>query len=317
MFLSIIVPCYKEAENIELLYNTITNTLKNEPFTYEIIFINDGSPDNTLEKIKTLSHQNDVKFISFSRNFGKEAAMLAGLKSANGEVSIIMDADLQHPPHYIPTLIKYYHQGYDQVVLKRNRNGEHLFRKLPTQLYYKLINNSVDINLTDGEGDFRLISRKVVDAILSLNEYNRFSKGIFEWVGFNKITLPFENVERIHGKSSFNIFKLIDYAVDGILSFNDKPLRLCFYFGGFTLFISLLYIMITFIQILRYGIDTPGYFTLISSILFLGGVQLFSLGIIGEYIGKIYYETKQRPHFIIDETNIEKNIQKSGNNDEH
>ncbi len=306
MKLSLIVPIYNEEKNIERLYYTIIKIAEQNDYCYEIILVNDGSRDHSLLVIENLAlKDHHVKYISFTRNFGKESAMLAGLEAASGDAAIIMDADLQHPPELIPDFVREYQAGYDQVVARRNRTGESLVRRLPTTLYYSLINRAVDVKLTDGEGDFRLLSRPVIDAILSLDEYNRFSKGIFDWVGFSKQTISFDNVARENGTSSFSLFKLLDYAIDGILSYNNKPLRICFYFGAFTLALSLAYIIVTLVQIMRSGIDEPGYFTIISAILFLGGVQLFSLGIIGEYIGKIYYETKRRPHYLIEQTNID------------
>lgn len=230
--------------------------------------------------------------------------MFAGLKNCSGDCAIILDADLQHPPEFIPTMVAAFQEGYDQVVMRRDRSGEQFLRKIPTQIFYKLINSTVDVKLTDGEGDFRLISRDVIDSIVSLEEYNRFSKGIFEWVGYNKKTIPFKNMQRESGQSSFSSLKLIDYAIDGIISYNNKPLRICFYLGSVTMVLCLLYILMTLIQIMTHGIDEPGYFTIISSVLFLGALQLFSLGIIGEYIGRIYFETKKRPHYIIKDTNI-------------
>lgn len=306
MLISLITPIYNEEKNIQLLTEKIDAVMHSNKFKYELILINDGSKDNSLSIIKEQALLfPQIRYISFSRNFGKESAMIAGLNAARGDCAVILDADLQHPPERIPEMIQYYLQGYDQVVMRRDRFGEHAIRKFPTQLFYKLINNAVDIQLTDGEGDFRLISKRVIDSILSLKEYNRFSKGIFEWVGFSKKTLNFKNIERFEGQSSFSLKRLVDYAIDGIISYNNKPLRLCFHFGAITMTLCLLYILITFIQIMRHGVESPGYFTIIASVLFLGSVQLFGLGIIGEYIGRIYYETKGRPHYIISDTNID------------
>ncbi|GGA96771.1 glycosyltransferase [Macrococcus hajekii] len=307
MKLSLIIPIYNEEKNINRLHHSITQIMVNNHYDYELILVNDGSADRSIHMIEALSKKDEhVKYVSFSRNFGKESAMLAGLRSAAGDAAIILDADLQHPPELIPQFVDAYYEGYDQVVARRDRDGENIIRKIPSQLFYKLINRTVDVELVDGEGDFRLISRVVIDAILSLDEYNRFSKGIFDWVGYSKKTIPFKNVKREEGQSSFSFFSLLDYAIDGILSYNNKPLRVCFYFGAITLTICLLYILTTLIKIIYQGIDEPGYFTIISSILFLGGVQLFSLGVIGEYIGRIYYESKKRPHFIVEKTNVEK-----------
>lgn len=305
MLISLIIPIYNEEKNIYKLAETIQQTMDKHHFHYEVMLVNDGSKDRSLQLLKEIATQHhNFKYISFSRNFGKEAAMFAGLKNCSGDCAVILDADLQHPPEFIPTMVAAYQEGYDQVVMRRDRSGEQFLRKIPTQIFYKLINSTVDVKLTDGEGDFRLISRDVIDSIVSLEEYNRFSKGIFEWVGYNKKTIPFKNMQRESGQSSFSSLKLIDYAIDGIISYNNKPLRICFYLGSVTMVLCLLYILMTLIQIMTHGIDEPGYFTIISSVLFLGALQLFSLGIIGEYIGRIYFETKKRPHYIIKDTNI-------------
>lgn len=302
--LSIIIPCFNEAEIIKQLYDTIYTYVKK--YQYEIIFINDGSQDNTLKSIQSLTTQdNNIRYISFSRNFGKESAMLAGLTYANGDCVIIMDADLQHPPHLIDEMIFYYQKGYDQVIAKRNRVGDEKYKTLLAKWYYKLVNKWSDVELIDGIGDFRLLSKKAVQSILSLKEYNRFSKGLFSWIGFKQHIIHYENQERKAGKTKWTVKQLLNYGIQGVLSFNDRPLRLCFNIGLTCLMISLLYILWTFLMILKDGITVSGYFTTISSVLILGGIQLISIGVVGEYIGKIYYEVKQRPHYLIDETNID------------
>ncbi|MEB6200797.1 glycosyltransferase family 2 protein [Mammaliicoccus fleurettii] len=307
MFLSIIVPLYNEETNISILHEKVSNVFLNLSHQFELIFINDGSTDHSLQVLKSLSEKDArVKYVSFSNNFGKESAMYCGLEHSIGDAIIIMDSDLQHPPEIIPKLIQLHEEGFSQVVALRNRKNESFIKKITAKVFYKLSQYMIDVKLKSGEGDFRLISKEVANSILKMTEYNRFSKGIFEWVGFSKTTITFDHQERIDGYSKFSIFKLIDYAIDGIISFNNKPLRLCFYFGGFTMFICLLYIFITFINILLHGIEEPGYFTIISAILFLGGLQLFSLGVIGEYIGRIYYETKDRPKYIIEQSNLKK-----------
>lgn len=296
--ISVVIPVFNEAENIAVLDAEISSVMHVIGYAYEIIFIDDGSQDATLSKIREISNPN-VRFVSFSRNFGKEAALLAGLEMAQGEAIIIMDGDMQHPPSLIPELVKPYESGFDQVVAKRNRVDEPLSRRLPSKLFYRLMNITSTVKLVDGEGDFRLISRKVADAILLLSENNRFSKGIFEWVGFNKTVIEFDHVERGSGISAFNPLKLLDYAIDGISAFNHRPLRSCFYLGLAVLVISLIYILYMFVNILVNGIDVPGYFTIIASLLLLSSIQLFSLGIIGEYVGRIYVETKDRPKYIV------------------
>ena len=305
MLLSIIVPCYNEGESIKYTYQEIKKVLNNIKIQHEIIFINDGSKDNTLQILKNIG-QNDksVKYISFSRNFGKEAGMLAGLECITGDCVVIMDADLQHPPELIPKMIKYYKEGYDQVIAKRNRKGDNKYRTWATRLYYKLVNKLIDVELVDGVGDFRLLSRKAVDSILAMKEYNRFSKGIFSWIGFKQKTIQYENQSRVAGETKWSFKSLLSYGIDGIISFNDKPLRVCFVIGCSLIMMSLIYIVFLFVQILIHGIDVPGYFTTIASIMTIGGVQLVFIGVLGEYIGKIYYEVKKRPHFIVDESNI-------------
>ena len=305
MILSIIVPCYNEGESIKYTYQEIKKVLNNINIQHEIVFINDGSKDNTLQILKNIG-QNDkaVKYISFSRNFGKEAGMLAGLEYITGDCVVIMDADLQHPPELIPEMIKYYEEGYDQVIAKRNRKGDNKYRTWATRLYYKLVNKLIDVELVDGVGDFRLLSRKAVDSILAMKEYNRFSKGIFSWIGFKQKTIQYENQSRVAGETKWSFKSLLSYGIDGIISFNDKPLRVCFVIGCSLIMMSLIYIIYLLVQILVSGIDVPGYFTTIASIMIIGGVQLVFIGVLGEYIGKIYYEVKKRPHFIVDESNI-------------
>lgn len=305
MLLSIIVPCYNEGESIKYTYQEIKKVLNNINIQHEIVFINDGSKDNTLQILKNIG-QNDksVKYISFSRNFGKEAGMLAGLEYITGDCVVIMDADLQHPPELIPEMIKYYKEGYDQVIAKRNRKGDNKYRTWATRLYYKLVNKLIDVELVEGVGDFRLLSRKAVDSILAMNEYNRFSKGIFSWIGFKQKTIQYENQSRVAGETKWSFKSLLSYGIDGIISFNDKTLRICFVIGCSLIMMSLIYIVFLLVQILVSGIDVPGYFTTIASIMIIGGVQLVFIGVLGEYIGKIYYEVKKRPHFIVDESNI-------------
>ncbi|WP_433745066.1 glycosyltransferase family 2 protein [Falsibacillus pallidus] len=312
MMISVVVPCFNEELGLKAFYKNITEVLAYEGYRYEIILVNDGSKDLTKDIIIDLAHDDaHVKYISFSRNFGKEAAMLAGLRYASGDVMIIIDADLQHPPSLIPEMVLGYEKGYDQVIAKRNRQGEAPLRKYYSQSFYKFINYFVDVKLENGAGDFRLLSRKAVDSLLELNEYNRFSKGLFSWIGFKEYIIHYDNVLREHGESKWSFSKLLNYGIDGIISFNNKPLRLAIYLGLMITSLSVIYIFAMLIRIFLYGIDVPGYFTTISAVLFLGGIQLTFMGMIGEYIGRIYYETKQRPHYIIEELNIEKaHIQK-------
>ncbi|WP_033544083.1 glycosyltransferase family 2 protein [Planococcus sp. CAU13] len=305
MQISIVVPCYNEGNNIRNFQLEMQKVL-GQSVAYELIFINDGSRDNTDNILRELAEQEEnVYYISFSRNFGKEAAMLAGLEFARGDAVIIMDGDLQHPPSMIPQMIGKFEEGYDQVIARRNRKGDSLVRSGLSSLYYRLINWFVEVELEDGVGDFRLLSRRAVNALLSMKEYNRFSKGLFAWIGFKEYIIDYENLTREDGKSTWTFPKLLNYAFDGLLSFNNKPLRASIYIGTTLTAASILYVIVTLIQIIFRGVDVPGYFTLISAILLVGGVQLTFLGLIGEYIGRIYYETKQRPHYLVYETNME------------
>ncbi|SDJ11777.1 glycosyltransferase family 2 protein [Salimicrobium halophilum] len=309
LLISIVIPAYNEGENIDLVHEALQEEFRHLPYSYQVIFIDDGSKDDTLQRLKNRArHAKEVKYISFSRNFGKEPALIAGLQHAEGEAVIIMDADLQHPPSLIPDLLNGYFEGFQQVVAKRNRNGESKFRSMLSKLYYKGVNSLAQVNLSDGEGDFRLLGRQAVQAILALSEGNRFSKGLFSWIGFRKKIVHFDNVQRENGDSHWSLKQLLEYGIEGIVSFNQRPLRFVFYAGLAIMGFSMVYILIMFIMILFRGVDVPGYFTTISSILFLGGIQLMSLGIIGEYVGRIYMETKKRPHYLIEESNVEEDV---------
>lgn len=305
--ISIIIPSFNEANNIELIYKALVKEFADINYDYEVLFINDGSTDDTLQRIKKLVLTSPkVKYISFTRNFGKEVALLAGFQHVKGDAVIVMDADLQHPCSLIKSFINGFEEGYHQVIAQRNRKGDGRLRSFLSSLYYCVVNKVVDVDLRDGAGDFRLLSRTAVDALLMLNEGNRFSKGLFSWIGLNQKVIYYDNVARQNGKTKWSFSKLLNYGIDGVISFNNRPLRMCFYAGALILLLSLVYIFTNLILITRYGIDEPGYFTTISAVLFLGGVQLLSLGVIGEYIGRIYYETKKRPHYLIQETNINK-----------
>lgn len=309
---SFIIPAYNEAENVQKVFEAIKKEMFNFSYQYEVIFVDDGSSDDTMGAIQRLSFQfEEVKYISFTRNFGKESAMLAGLQHINGDAVILMDADLQHPPSLIGQLLRGYEEGYDQVIAKRNRKGDASIRSFISSSFYRLVNHAVDVQFSNGEGDFRLLSRQAVNALLRLSESNRFSKGLYSWIGFEQKTILYENVVRGNGKTKWSFPKLLNYGIDGIVSFNSKPLRVCFYLGAFILMVSIIYITISFFQILQNGIQVPGYFTIISAVLFLGGVQLVCMGIIGEYIGRIYNETKKRPHYLIQQTNIDLPIEES------
>lgn len=304
--ITLIVPAYNEGDNLIKMVSAIDQEMKYISYPYHILFVDDGSSDHSLTILGQLaSEYSHIRYVSFTRNFGKEAAMLAGLQYATGDAIIMMDADLQHPPSLIGTLIAGYEEGYDQVVAKRDRKGDSKLRSFLSRAYYRIVNQTVDVQLADGEGDFRLLSRRAVNALLTLSEGQRFSKGLYSWIGLDRKVITYENNVRENGESKWTFRKLLNYGIDGIVSFNNKPLRACFYTGFAILFLSLIYITITFIQILQHGISVPGYFTTVSAVLFLGGIQLVCLGIIREYIGRIYYETKKRPHYLIRQTNIE------------
>jgi len=307
MKLSVVIPFYNEENMIQKMYDELVKEINQiTKAEFEIIFINDGSKDRTFERMLAIAAGDSrVKYISFSRNFGKEAGTIAGLEYATGEAVILMDGDLQHPPAMLPQMIEAYEQGYDVVSARRTRTGEKRHRTFLAKHFYKLANKMMDIELMDGVSEFRLFSRKVVNAIISMQEYNRFSKGIFAWIGFNEKVIEYENQVRTVGETKYSLKFSLNYAIQGILSFNDKPLRMCINFGLFCLLISLVYVLWTFIQYLVVPDSlVSGYFTTIFSIVLFGGIQLISIGVLGEYIGKIYYEVKKRPHYLVDQTNI-------------
>lgn len=309
MMLSVITPAFNEQESIAKLHQRLTEILSRDGlekgYDYELILVNDGSRDKTIEEIKKAAARDPhVRYISFSRNFGKEAAMLAGLSYCSGDYAVIMDSDLQHPPELIPRMMELSFDGYDQVIAKRTRDGDKKGRTFLSRLYYRLVNHFMDVRLEDGVGDFRLLSRKAINALTAMKEYTRFSKGLFAWIGFRAVTIDYENVQREAGETKWTLKSLLRYAADGIMSFNDKPLRVSFYLGAVTMLLGLLYIGYSLLRIVFVGIEEPGYFTMISAILLMGGIQLVSIGILGEYIGKIYYEVKGRPHFLVQETNL-------------
>lgn len=307
MKLSVVIPFYNEENMIQKMYDELVKEINQiTKAEFEIIFINDGSKDRTFERMLAIAAGDSrVKYISFSRNFGKEAGTIAGLEYATGEAVILMDGDLQHPPAMLPQMIEAYEQGYDVVSARRTRTGEKPHRTFLAKHFYKLANKMMDIELMDGVSEFRLFSRKVVNAIISMQEYNRFSKGIFAWIGFNEKVIEYENQVRTVGETKYSLKFSLNYAIQGILSFNDKPLRMCINFGLFCLLISLAYVLWTFIQYLVVPDSlVSGYFTTIFSVVLFGGIQLISIGVLGEYIGKIYYEVKKRPHYLVDQTNI-------------
>lgn len=308
MLISIVVPCYNEQETIKLFHKEIDDVSKNISADFEFIFVNDGSKDDTLKILKELSSQDKrVKYISFSRNFGKEAAMLAGFKSAKGDYVAVMDSDLQDPPKLIPEMLEYLNDGYDCVATRRvTRKGEPPIRSFFARLFYKLINKISKVEIVDGARDFRLMTAQMKDAILSLCEYNRFSKGIFSWVGFNTKWLEYENIERAAGETKWNFWKLFLYSIDGIVAFSTMPLVLSSLFGILFCLISAIMIVVIIAKTLIFGDPVSGWPSLACIIFFIGGIQLLCIGIIGQYLSKTYLETKKRPHYVIKESNTEK-----------
>lgn len=304
----IIVPCYNEEEVVETFYRVtdgVVASMTGYQFTY--IFVDDGSSDATLSKLYGLAkaHPN-VRYLSFSRNFGKESAMYAGLKNSSGDLVIIMDADLQHPPAMIPAMMKGIEEGYDCSAARRtSRQGESRIRSAFSSLFYKISNRMSDVKMPQAAVDFRIMTRQMVDSILELSEVERFSKGIFAWVGYKTKWYPYENVERTLGTTKWSFRGLFKYAVDGITSFSIAPLRLVSGMGFLISCVAFIYIIITLIQTLIFGIDVPGYVTTLCAVLFLGGIIELSIGILGEYIAHIYMEAKDRPIYIIKESNLD------------
>ena len=307
--ISIIVPCYNEEAAIPYFYKEIIKISKSMNNNFEFIFINDGSRDNTIEIIKKYAKKdNKVKYINFSRNFGKEAAMYAGLKLSSGDYIAIMDADLQDPPSLLPemlSIIEDKKNNYDCVGTRRvTRKGEPPIRSFFARMFYKIINKISKIEMVDGARDYRLMTRQMVNSILELKEYNRYSKGLFSFVGYNTKWLEYENIERVAGETKWSFWKLFLYAIEGITAFSTAPLAFASLMGLLFCFISFIMIIVIIIRTLIYGDPTSGWPSLVCIIFFVSGIQLFCLGIIGEYLSKTYLESKRRPIYIIKETNI-------------
>ena len=300
---------YNEQEALDILYRElkrVTETIPDHEFEY--LFVNDGSKDATLDEIRKLAKQDArVRYVSFSRNFGKEAAMYAGLKSASGDYVALMDADMQDPPTLLPQMIQMIVSGEcDNVATRRvNRKGEPPIRSFFAKCFYKVMRKLTHIEIADGARDYRLMSRAMVNSILSVCEYNRFSKGIFAWVGYETRWLEFENVERAAGETKWSFWKLVRYSFDGIVNFSDTPLRISSYLGLLLTGLSFVAIIIEVIRALVFGDPVAGWPSLVCIITFIGGIQLFCMGIMGQYIAKTYMEVKRRPHYIVKESNIE------------
>lgn len=312
--ISLIVPCYNEQEALPVFYEEVTKVASKLSQDYEIIFIDDGSKDGTLSKLKLLATKDShITYISFSRNFGKESAMYAGFCNARGNYVAVMDADMQDPPALLPEMLDILESGeYDSVATRRvSRNGEPPIRSWFARKFYQIINKISDADIVDGARDFRLMKRDMVDAIISMTEYNRFSKGIFGWIGFRTYWLPYENVERVAGETKWNFWKLFKYAIDGIINFSQVPLNIASWFGIIMTFMSFVMLIVIIVRKLLFGDPVEGWASTICVIIFIGGIQLFCTGIMGQYMAKTYMESKKRPHYIIAETNHE-NIRKVG-----
>lgn len=310
--ISIVVPMYNEQESLGILYkelNRVTDTLPEYEFEY--LFVNDGSSDATLAEIRQLAEKDKrVRYVSFSRNFGKEAALYAGLKNATGDYVATMDADLQDPPALLPQMIAMIEAGdCDNVATRRvNRKGEPPIRSFFAKCFYKVMRHLSHIEIADGARDYRLMSRAMVDSVVSVSEYNRFSKGIFAWVGYETKWLEFENVERSAGETKWSFWKLVRYSFDGIINFSDTPIRISSYLGLLLTVLSFVAIIMEVIRALVFGDPVAGWPSLVCIITFIGGIQLFCMGIMGQYIAKTYMEVKRRPHYIVKETNCCGNV---------
>ena len=311
MLVELIVPCYNESEVIKMFYDECCKVIDSiKQYEFNFIFIDDGSKDNTLEIMKDLAKKDErVKYISFSRNFGKESAMYAGLKNSTGDYAVILDADLQHPPALIKDMLEAMEQGYDCCATNRaSRDGDPFLRTFLTRGFYRFINKISDVNMPDGAGDFRMMNRKMIEAILSLCEVQRFSKGIFSWVGFDTKWIDFQDVERAAGTTKWSFFGLFKYAMEGITAFSTVPLKMAIYFGSLVSISSFIYLIWVVLKTIIYGRDFPGYASIIVILLFLGGCIILCCGILGEYVAKKYIEKKKSYLYIIWKKNKKKPI---------
>lgn len=302
--ITLIIPVYNEQESIEIFYKTMLPFMACEPYEFELLFVDDGSLDDTLAAIRCLHEQDArVKAVSLSRNFGKEYALTAGLQYASGDAVIPMDVDLQDPPELLPVFLRHWEQGADMVIgIRENRNSDGLIKRWCAAMFYKVFRRMTHNMVEDNAGDYRLMSRRIVDELLRLPESVRFNKGLYGWVGFERVTVPYTRPERAAGTSKWPGWKLWNFALDGITSFSTLPLRLWSYLGGGIALIGFVYAMLILMRTFIYGVDVPGYASLMIVVLTLGGLILISLGIIGEYLGRIFEEVKRRPLFVVRET---------------
>lgn len=312
--ISIIVPCYNEEDVVELFWEALSKELQKEwcrDIEFEVLFVDDGSKDLTLKKVRKLENvDRRIKYLSFSRNFGKEAAIYAGLKNVQGDIIVIMDVDLQDPPELLKDMYSgIIEEGYDCVATRRrDRKGEPPIRSWFAKRFYKIINRYSDVEIEDGARDFRMMKRPLVDAILSMNEYNRFSKGIFGWIGFNTKWIEYNNIERVAGKTKWSFVKLFKYAFEGVTSFSAFPLIFAMYAGIILSIISFVMMLVVIARRLIYGDPVAGWASLVCIMLFMGGIETFILGIIGQYIAKMYLEVKNRPLYVVKESSFKINI---------
>ena len=311
--ITILVPAYNEQEVLHLLYDRLEKLMnENTNYDFEILLVNDGSKDKTLDIIKNMRlHDNRVCYLNLSRNYGKETAMIAGLDYSKGDAVIIIDADLQDPPELIPEMIKYWEQGYDDVYAKRrSRKGETWLKKFTSKMYYKTLQSVTKIEIQKDTGDFRLLDRRCVEALKQIRESQRYTKGLFSWIGYNKKEILYDRDPRAAGQTKWNYKKLIDLSIDGLTSFTTAPLRWSAIIGILISIIGFIYMLTIIIKTIISGVDVPGYASTMVVILFIGGIQLIFLGVIGEYLGRAFYETKNRPIYFVDRYNEEKETNK-------
>lgn len=312
--ISILIPAYNEQEVLEHLYHRLGKLANdNKLYEFEFLFVNDGSRDKTIDIIKEYAEtDNRISYVNLSRNFGKEIAMIAGLDHVTGDATVIIDADLQDPPELIPKMIKFWEEGYDDVYAKRNsREGETWFKKVTSKLYYQILQKVTHIKIQKDTGDFRLLDRRCVEALKQIRESQRYTKGMFSWIGFEKKEITYDRDPRIAGESKWNYLKLFNFAIDGITSFTTAPLRISSFVGFIISVIAFVFIIVIVVKTTLFGDAVAGYPSLMAVVLFLGGIQLLSLGIIGEYIGRIFNETKGRPLYFVEEYHSGKHVKKA------
>lgn len=304
--LSLVIPCFNEVQSVPIFYEETTKVLAAMDCEYELVFVDDGSKDGTLDILTNLAEKDDkVFYLSFSRNFGKESAIYAGFCNVDGDYVAVMDADMQDPPALLPEMLRILQdEEYDSVATRRmDRKGEPPIRSWFARRFYQFINKVSDADIVDGARDFRMMKREMVDSIVGMEEYNRFSKGIFGWIGFRTYWLPYENVERVAGETKWNFWKLFKYAIGGIINFSEVPLNIASWFGVTMTFVSFIFLLFVIFRRVCFGDPVAGWASTICVIVFIGGIQLFCMGIMGQYIAKTYTESKHRPHYIISATN--------------